>query len=349
VVVIVSFGSPTLKQDLDVYDQTFSLPPADVQVSSPLQIPESDPHQSKEGWANTTTLDVEVIHAIAPEARIVVLTSPVAETEGTTGLAEFRQLEQYALDNKLGGVILQSWEISELTLQNQVGQQELQQWDSLFRQATTQQGVTFFASSGDNGAADYADPDGKALAADPAVGFPASSPWVTAVGGTSLSGQSANQTEHAWSGSGGGFSKLFQAPDHQKTSVANYLKQGNNQRGVPDVAAVADPATSLVMYRNGKWTMAAGTSTSASIWAAMMAIADGMANHPLGFINPTLYKLAGANSQDFRDIIDGNNTNQNAGVEGYAAAAGWDPVTGLGVPKADKLLMDLTVSIGGAS
>jgi len=102
VIDIVSFGSPTLQQDMDVFNRQFGLPPITIQQISPLNVPESDPHHDKSGWAAETTLDVEIIHALAPDAGITVLISPVAETEGTLGLPEFRQLLQYAIDHKLG-------------------------------------------------------------------------------------------------------------------------------------------------------------------------------------------------------------------------------------------------------
>src|SRR5579884_1129364 len=123
VIDIVSFGSPTLRQDMQVFDRQFGLPATDMQIISPLNEPEYDPNKDKDGWAGETTLDVQIIHAIAPEAKIVVLVSPVAETEGTIGLPEFRQLIQYAIDHKLGNIVSQSWGASELTLENAQGQQ----------------------------------------------------------------------------------------------------------------------------------------------------------------------------------------------------------------------------------
>src|SRR5712691_2134331 len=152
VVDIVSFGSPTLQQDINAYDQQFGLPPIKIQIFSPIPEKESDPYGDKAGWGDETTLDVEVIHALAPEAGIVVLTSPVAETEGTFGLPEFRQLVQYTIDHHLGNIISNSWGASEATLNNQAGQQELQRWNTLLQKATTKQGITFFAASGDKSA-----------------------------------------------------------------------------------------------------------------------------------------------------------------------------------------------------
>jgi len=105
IVDIVSFGSPTLQQDMDLFDKQFGLPPITIQQMSPLNEPVSDPHHDRAGWADETTLDVEIMHALAPDANIVVLTSPVAETEGTMGLPEFRQLLQYTIDHKLVNIV----------------------------------------------------------------------------------------------------------------------------------------------------------------------------------------------------------------------------------------------------
>jgi subtilase family serine protease len=345
IVLIVSFGSSTLKDDMDVYDQTFGLPPIDLQIVDPLQMPENDTQNTKSAWASVTTLSVQVIHAIAPEAKVVVMTSPVGETQGTIGLAEFRLLAQYAIDHHLGNIILQNWNVSEPTLQIQSGQEELQRWNDLYKQATTQKGITFLAASGDNGATDYADLNSQTLASTPTVDFPATSPWVTAVGGTTLVVQSTGRNEQAWSGSGGGYSTYFQLPDYQKTLPSDVVQPMKGHRGIPDVAAAASLETGLMMYSASQWKRAGGTSVSASIWAGIIAIANQMVGRPLGYINPSLYKLAASNGADFHDITDGNNTNQKASVEGYPAVAGWDPVTGLGAPDAQKLLADLAAPV----
>ncbi len=346
VIDIVSFGSPTLQQDMAVFDKQFGLPPVDLQVISPLNEAEYDPHHDKEGWAGETTLDVQIIHAIAPDAKIVVLVSPVAETEGTVGLPEFLKLEQYTIDHKLGTIVSQSWGASELTLQDQQGQQELQQWNTFYQQATTQQGMTYFSSSGDNGATDYADVQETHLASVPTTSFPADSPWVTSVGGTTLFRTGSTFSEQAWSDSGGGFSRFYQTPSYQQGLPAAVESELNHRRGVPDVSGAANPETGLAIYQGG-WGLAGGTSASAPLWAGIMAIADQVAGHPLGFINPALYKLAESSSyaQDFHDITSGNNTNNAAHVQGYSAASGWDPITGLGTPNAEKLVPDLIAAM----
>src|SRR6266851_4474182 len=353
IVDIVSYGSPTLQQDMDVFDQQFGLPPITIKVLSPLGTKPVDKPTVKDtaGWADETTLDVQIIHAIAPDAGIVVLTSPVNETEGTIGLPEFRQLEQYAVTNHLGNIISQSFGASEVTLNNTAGKQEIQKWDAFFKQATTQQGITFFAASGDNGATDYTDLQATKLSPTPTTSFPTDDPWVTSVGGTSLQRDGTAFQEIAWDRSGGGFSSFFATPAYQQAlpaSVQNQLKQG---RGVPDVAGDADPRTGLAIYTSG-WELGGGTSASAPLWAAFMAIADQMAGHPLGFINPALYKLATSSSyaQDFHDITIGDNTvdvNDTTRVQGYPAVQGWDPITGLGTPDAEKLLPGLVAAING--
>lgn len=342
---IVSFGSPTLQADMDVFDKQFGLPAITIQQISPLKEPVSDPHNDRAGWAAETTLDVEIMHAMAPDAGIVVLSSPVAETEGTLGLPEFRQLVQYTIDHKLGNIVSQSWGASEQTLKDAKGQAELQLWDALFKKATTQDGLTFFSSSGDNGATDYMDINATQLSPTPTTSFPADDAWVTSVGGTTLNRTGSSFSELAWSDSGGGFSSFFPTPTYQQALPASVQSQLKNKRGVPDVAGNADPETGLAMYEDGSWGTAGGTSASAPLWASLMAIADQMAGHALGFINTSLYKIAGSSHyhQDFYDTTAGNNSVDSDGVviKGYNAVAGWDAVTGLGSPNASQLLPDL--------
>ncbi|HEY7975217.1 MAG TPA: hypothetical protein VID72_07735, partial [Ktedonobacterales bacterium] len=158
VVIIDSYGSPTLQQDVATFDQQFNLPAVKLQVLSPLgTVPFNAGNSEMTGWQGETSLDVEMVHAIAPEASIIVLTSPVDETEGVAGLPEFLKLEQYAVDHHLGSVISQSWAASEVSLNDAAGQAEIAQWQAFYQQATTQKGFTIFGSSGDSGATDYTD------------------------------------------------------------------------------------------------------------------------------------------------------------------------------------------------
>jgi subtilase family serine protease len=190
VILIESFGSPTIQADLDTYSKRFNLPLTTVDVRAPLSSTPTRGTGDANGWAVETTLDVETVHAIAPEAKIVVLTSPIAETEGVEGLPEFRKLQQYAVDNHLGNVVSQSYIASELSLDDAAGRDELRQWNDFYQKATTQQRMTFVAGSGDGGATDFANKeDARAglLASVPTTGFPADSPWGLTVGGQTSS------------------------------------------------------------------------------------------------------------------------------------------------------------------
>ncbi len=352
VIDLVYLSSPTLQQDMDVFDRKYNLPPIDLQVISPLNVPEQASRQDQQGAAEEIQMDVEAIHALAPGAKVIVLESPVAETEGIIGLPEFRQLEQYIITHKLGYIVSQSWGASELTLQDAQAKQELQQWNNVLQLGATKYHITYLSSSGDSGAADVIDTHhhfGKV----PTTSFAADSPWVTSVGGTNLSYTGSTFHETAWSdtgngsGSGGGFSRFYQMPPYQKMLPVALQQQFTNHRGVPDVSADADPATGLPVYVSGRQSLSGGTSLSAPIWAAILAIANQMAGHPLGFINPGLYKLGASPTyhQDFHDITEGNNDNLKAGVKGYSAAPGWDAVTGLGTPNAEKLIPDLIAAM----
>ncbi|HEV2582907.1 MAG TPA: S53 family peptidase, partial [Ktedonobacteraceae bacterium] len=250
VVDIVSFGSPILQRDMNIFDQQFGLPPIAIQVIAPIGTAPFNPaNKLMQGWAVETELDVQIIHAIAPGAHIVVLTSPVAEVEGTTGLPQFLQLEQYAINHHLGSIISQSFGASEATLKDSASQQQIQQWDAFYKQATTQQGMTFLGASGDNGATDFTDANASVLATTPTTSFPTDDPWVTSTGGTTLDRTQNGFAEMAWNNSlgasGGGFSAFFSTPSYQQSLSTVVQQLLNKRRGVPDVAADADPNTGL--------------------------------------------------------------------------------------------------------
>jgi subtilase family serine protease len=354
VVDIVSYGSPTLQQDMDVFDRQFGLPPITIKVLAPLgTVPFDQANKEMTGWAGETTLDVQIIHALAPDAGIVVLTSPVDETEGTIGLPQFLQLEQYAVQHHLGYIFSQSWTASEATLADAAGQQEVQTFSTFYQQIVTQQGYTVVNASGDNGATDFMDLNATKLSPTRTVGFPVDVPWVTAVGGTTLTPAGGTYDETAWSGSGGGVSKFFPEPSFQQPLPQNDQQILNGHRGLPDVAADANPATGMAFYMNGTWDQAGGTSAAAPLMAGIFAIANQMAGHPLGNVNPGIYKLgtSATAKQDFRDITRGNNNVQgdpadpNVQVQGYQAGPGWNAVTGWGAPRADHFIPDLIAAL----
>ena len=232
------------------------------------------------------------------------------------------------------------------------------------------QGTTIVLASGDSGVAARSTDDGNA---DGCLGngevfnpdFPASCPYVTALGATFLpAGASAKQdAEVAVTRfpSGGGFSNIYPQPSYQSSAVNTYLtnyvpKQYKSYsltaptndpteaqtaggiynragRGYPDAAAVGD---NIVIFNNGVPTLIGGTSASAPVFAAIINRINEerifVGKSPVGFINPTLYKNPGA----FHDITVGNNS--GCGTMGFVASKGWDPVTGLGTPNYPALL-----------
>jgi subtilase family serine protease len=350
IIDIVSYGSPTLQQDMDVFDKQFGLPPITIQVVSPLGTAPFDPNNREMGgWAGETELDVQIMHAIAPDAHIVVMTSPVDETEGTIGLPEFLKLEQYAVAHQLGQIFSQSFVASEATLADSAGQKLVKSFTDFYSQITTQQGFTVVSGSGDNGATDWANIAATKLAPNPTVNFPADVPWVTAVGGTTLRYTPPSYDESAWTGSGGGTSKFFSEPDFQKGMPSTIQSLMAGQRGIPDIAGDANPETAMVNYIFGHWTQVGGTSASTPFWAGIVAIANQMAGHPLGFINPGLYKLAASQNaqKDYRDITSGSNevADGNIHVKGFQAVPGWDAVTGWGSPQASQFIPDLIAAM----
>src|SRR5258706_1706037 len=285
VVDIVSFGSPTLQQDMDVFDKQFGLPSISIKVLAPLGTARYDPtNKDMIGWGIETELDVQIIHAIAPDAHIVVLTSPVDETEGTVGLPQFLQLEQYAVSHQLGQIFSQSYVASEVTLANSAGQQLVKKYTDFYNQITTKQGWTIVSGSGDHGATDFSNIAATQYSPTPTVNFPADVPWVTAVGGTTLMRSANAYNETAWPGSGGGFSKFFNEPDFQKSLPQAVQSQMKGRRGLPDIAADADPATGMAFYVAGQWQQVGGTSASTPLWAGIIAVADQMAGHTPAFL-----------------------------------------------------------------
>src|SRR5712691_34694 len=266
VIDIVSFGSPNLKQDMNVFDQQFAVPPITISVIAPLGTVPFDPqNKDMSGWAEETELDVEIIHAIAPDAGIVVMTSPVSETEGIIGLPEFLKLEQYAVSHHLGQIFSQSYAASEATLADSVGQKLIKTYTDFYKQITTQQGITVLSGSGDNGATDWADIGMTRFSPTPTVNFPADVPWVTAVGGTTLLHTNEGYSESAWSSSGGGMSAFFTEPDFQQAMPSSIQSLLSGHRGLPDVSGDANPFTTMIDYINGRWTQIGGTSAHYTI------------------------------------------------------------------------------------
>jgi len=347
IAIVVSFGSPTIWADLRAFDRAFGLPDPRLDIVTPLgtRFPRS---ARNSGWEGETTLDVEWAHATAPGARIVLLESPVDETEGTQGLPEFLTLERYAVDHHLADVISQSWAATEDTLFDARGRALVAAFHRFYAYAAGR-GVTVLGASGDDGAA------GPTLALQKlfpyrVAQYPASDPLVLAVGGTrldvSLDGRLWSET--AWSGSGGGVSKLFPEPSYQRglPPAAQRLLRG--RRGLPDIAYNAAGESPVLVYQAGHWTLAAGTSAATPQWAGVVALADEAAGRGLGALGGALYRLASSPRYhaDLRDITSGGIVGpkpdgSGTGGVAYTAGPGWDAATGLGSPRAAALVFDL--------
>lgn len=358
IVIIDSFGSPTIANDLATFDAGYGLPdPPSLTVLSPLgSVPFNPNNSDMVGWAFETTLDVEWSHAIAPGANIVLLTSPVSETEGVQGMPEFLSLEKYALDHHLGKIISQSWGATENTLFDPAGRDVFENFNSFYMRAASEH-VTVFASTGDFGSANL-ELNGTTFFPFPTVDFPASSPWVTAVGGTSLFADTSGnyQSETVWNdgpadAGGGGISQVFEEPAYQENNLpASVRATLGDHRGIPDISYNGDPNTTILVYTSFIPNQAAyfgigGTSEGSPQWAGIIAIANQRAGHPLGFLNPALYKIG--NSSDaadaYHDITVGNNAQPGIppGIPGYNATPGWDLASGWGTPKAGELIEEL--------
>jgi subtilase family serine protease len=230
---------------------------------------------------------------------------------------------------------------------------EAAQWNPVW-QAAQRDRVTVVISTGDSGAATTPCPPGTASTPVKGVDLPASDQLTLAVGGTSLQ---ASQTtgayigETAWNipppaggpkASGGGFSRLFPRPAYQD-GIAGI----GATRGVPDVAADADPRTgmALAISEGGQDHIligGGGTSAAAPLWAAVIALGDQYAGRHLGSVNPALYRIGRSTHyhRALHDVTTGTNTVKfpTQTITGYQAAPGWDPVTGWGSPNAQVLV-----------
>ena len=179
-------------------------------------------------------------------------------------------------------------------------------------------------------------------------GFPATSPYATAVGGTDFAVKNTIGEETAWAGSGGGFSDTFGIPSYQADAVANYKKTAASQlpdaskwnqtgRGFPDVAALGGNKNQYCIALANSPTGAYGTSAATPMFASVVAklneIRLSKGDSPMGFLNPFIYK----NAHLFNDVTTGNNGGRPGEKWGFPATKGWDATTGVGTPNFEKL------------
>jgi subtilase family serine protease len=352
IVIVVPFGSPEIRPDLQHFDASFRLPaPPSFRVITPAgPVPPAAPGgEERQTSAIEATLDVEWSHVMAPAAGIVLVETPAAEIEGATGFAQIVTAETYVLRHHLGGVISMSLGATEETFASKA---QLLSFRSAFELAA-QPGyrVTVLASTGDQGATGYTYSTKSLYDAD-VIGWPASDPLVTAVGGTRmfLSGSGARlRPDIGWTGSGGGVSSVFPRPAYQDAAVTG------RARAIPDISMDASCQSPIALYVGGpagEWGPECGTSLSAPLFAGVVALADQVAGHPLGLINPALYEMAAAHDRGIVDVAAGSNggtfsaSGRQVTVPGYPARPGYDLVTGLGTVDARYFVPELAKAAG---
>lgn len=318
-VALIELGGGYRPADLDTYF-------AGLGVSSPTVVAVSvdqgknAPTGDGNGPDGEVMLDIEVVGAIASQARIAVYFAPNTDA----GFLDAITTAVHDTTNK-PSVISISWGGSESSWTSQA----MTAMDQAF-QAAASMGITVCAASGDNGSSDGATDGGDH------VDFPASSPFALACGGTNLQAtQTSIRSETVWNGgsnggaTGGGVSSFFPLPTWQQgLSAQNSAGHAVplTMRGVPDVAGDADPESGYQVRVDGTDTVIGGTSAVAPLWAALVARINGITGKSAGLINPQLY----ANGAALRDIVTGNNGD-------FEAAPGWDACTGLGSPNGSSL------------
>lgn len=316
---LIELGGGYRTTDLTSYFTALNLTPPQVTAVS-VDHATNQPTGDANGPDGEVMLDIEVAGAVAPDARIVVYFAPNTDA----GFLDALTTAIHDTTNK-PTVISISWGRPESAWT----QQSMTAFDNAFQAAATL-GITIIAAAGDSGSSDGID-DG----ADH-VDFPASSPFALACGGTSLqAAQGRIVRETVWNdgaaggATGGGVSAIFSLPQYQQhLTVTNPQGTGSPlaMRGVPDVAAVADPQTGYDLRVDGNDIVGGGTSAVAPLWAGLIALLNAAKGAPLGYLNPLLYQ----NPKALNDVTQGNNGD-------FAASAGWDACTGLGSPNGTAL------------
>jgi subtilase family serine protease len=260
--------------------------------------PIKPPPAAGTGWDIEASLDVQWAHAMAPLATLYLIE---AQSNSLADLICAVSLAGTVIATHGGGDISMSWGSGEFPSETAL--------DSVF----TASGVVYFASTGDA----------------PGTQYPSVSPNVVAVGGNTLSRNPVTGNfifENSWQSTGDGISRFESRPAYQNgiNSVVG------DHRGVPDVAADANPATGVWVFNSSfigipVWFIVGGTSVAAPTWAGITNAAGGFSPSSVA----QLTKLYGDPANDFNDITVG----VCGPFQGYVAAAGWDLCSGLGSPK----------------
>jgi subtilase family serine protease len=349
IVIVDAFGSPSIASDLQTFDSQMGLPnPPSFKVITPEGPITTTPSNCTStfsptgpdlcsdyyGWTDETSLDVEWSHTMAPKANILLVETPVTETEGVYGFPQIVAAENYVVDHHLGDVITQSFGATEESF---TSPGQIYSLRSAYFNAA-QHGVTVLAASGDQGATDeFCDPssgcanpnDVFCCESTRAIDWPSSDPLVTGVGGTQLHlNAQGNRTApdsvwndlsstvgitgpvYTWGSGGGGHSTVFSRPWFQN-GVAGIV---GNSRGTPDIAMSAAVNGAVDFYDTtdpsvAGWGIVGGTSEASPLFSGVVALADQVAGHSLGYLNPALYAMAQSRVPDgIVPISQGDNT-----------------------------------------
>jgi len=314
---------------------------------------------------------VEYAHAIAPGAKILLVETPGGGRSGTVSMSQIVTAEKYVINHHLGGVISQSFSATEQTFGSR---QSLLALRGAYIDAA-RQGVTVLAASGDSGAADVKYNE-VTYYLHRVTSWPDSDPLVTAVGGTQLhlaAGGGDVTPATVWNDTfnapanefvvggpgpsplagGGGRSVVFARPRFQN-GVRGVV---GGHRGVPDISMSAACNGAADMYQSfagqpAGWYPTCGTSEAAPEFAGIVALADQVAGHPLGVINPYLYRLLARHAPGIVDVVSGNNTvsfsqgGRLRTVRGFRARPGYDLASGVGTVNALRFVPELARAAG---
>lgn len=321
-VAILQFGGGLNKDDNAAYYDSHNYKKPEIQLLG-VDGASNQPGGSDD---DEVALDSQIIGVIAPEAKQQIIFAENTDQGFIDAIGRATFPEEGELQNTS---ISLSWGSPESTW----APETMKSIDRALKFAAMK-GISVFVAAGDNGAVDRSR-DGRFN-----VDFPASSPWVTSVGGTRI--YSDKDHEVVWneggmyseSATGGGVSEVFPLPQFQQNAGVplNANNTGKTGRGVPDIAGNAANNSGYLVRVDGHETVRGGTSAAAPLYAALVMRTNSAIKQPVGYLNPFLYKQE--NQNIFRDITEGKNN-------GYTAGKGWDATSGLGSVNGEKFLFSL--------
>lgn len=352
IVLVDSYGSPTAANDIATFASTFGGPTPDFTQVFPLGKPgftsttgkgvgQAGP-VSADGWAGEANLDIEWAYAMAPKAHIVLLATPVAETQGVQGLPNLMKAIDWAVTNYPAGTVFSMSFGTDESAFGGAAASQFAKFDQTFQRGLAK-GDTFFSSAGDNGSVGVTRAHrATATSPDPQVSYPNVSPYVTSVGGTQVQdgwtwnpaqdvpflpsgarnpaywnwtpgGDSVAVWNEGWAaiGTGGGLSTIYSRPSFQN-SVSSVV---GNHRGVPDLAWNAAVNGGVLVFHTffpevegtTQWSVYGGTSAASPQAAALTADANqarkAAGKAPIGDLNNAIYAAGFDRSVAFADVL----------------------------------------------